>query len=113
MADIRSFKIVGGDEIVAEVIKVVESANRFQLNETAPSGPIAYIIKRPNVLRFQPVAPGQLGLAFVPWTLSNPEIGEVVLPAKSLLTEPFRPAANVEKQYLEQTSGLDLSSRLA
>ena len=109
MPKIMSFKIVGGEELVAEVVR--EVTNGSVLSST-PAEVTAYVLKRPNVLRFQPVAPGQLGLAFVPWTLSNPDILEITLPAKSLIADPFEPAHRVEQQYLEQTSGIDLSSKM-
>lgn len=108
-AKILSFKTIGGEELVAEVVREVTGGGI--LTDTA--APVtAYVLKRPHVLRFQPVGPGQLGLAFVPWTLSNPDISEITLPAKSLIADPFEPAHRVEQQYLEQTSGIDLSSRV-
>ena len=111
MTKILSFKTISGDEIVAEVVREVPTGNILAEGSGA-STVAAYVLKRPHVLRFQPVAPGQLGLAFVPWTLSNPDITEITLSVKSLIAEPFVPASNVEKQYLEQTSGIDLSSRV-
>jgi hypothetical protein len=108
-AKILSFKTIGGEELVAEVVREVTGGGIL----TDAAAPVtAYVLKRPHVLRFQPVGPGQLGLAFVPWTLSNPDISEITLPVKSLIAEPFEPAHRVEQQYLEQTSGIDLSSRV-
>lgn len=104
---IMSFKTVGGEEIVAEVVREVNNGVFGSDVST-----VAYVLKRPHVLRFQPVAPGQLGLAFVPWTLSNPDILEITLPVKSLVADPFEPAHRVAQQYLEQTSGIDLSSKM-
>jgi hypothetical protein len=113
---VMAFKTIGGEEIVAEVLSEVIQDTKMLFGTAVDSKSqaevIAYIIKRPHVLRFQPVAPGQLGLAFVPWTLSNPELMQLTLPCKSLAVDPYEPANSVAKQYLEQTSGLDLSSRL-
>lgn len=111
MSKILSFKTIGGEELVAEVVR--EITNGGILTEGAGASTIvAYVLKRPHVLRFQPVGPGQLGLAFVPWTLSNPDAVEITLPVKSLIADPFEPAHRVEQQYLEQTSGIDLSTRV-
>ena len=109
MPKILSFKTIGGEELVAEVVSEVTSGIFGDSVKPIING---YVLKRPHVLRFQPVAPGQLGLPFVPWTLSNPDISEITLPAKSLIAEPFAPAHRVEQQYLEQTSGIDLSSKM-
>jgi len=107
---VLAFKLLGGEEVVAEL----KSANRNGvLTELGPreGGPIeSYTVRRPHILRFQPVAPGQVGLAFIPWTLSNPTIDEVVIPAKAVLVT-FDPSENVERQYLESTSGLALPER--
>ena len=108
MAKILSFKTIGGEELVAEVVREVTGG----LFGSAEPTITAYVLKRPHVLRFQPVAPGQLGLAFVPWTLSNPDLNEITLPTKSLIADPFAPAHRVEQQYLEQTSGIDLSTKV-
>ena len=110
---ILSFKTVGGEELVAEVLREVTATPNLLLGSAASSSEVvAYVLKRPHVLRVQPIGPGQMGLVFVPWTLSNPELNELTLPVKSLIAEPFEPATNVYNQYLEQTSGIDLSSKL-
>ena len=101
MSEGLSFKIVGGEEIVASVIKTLH-ANGV---DNTPTG---WVVRRPHILRFQPVAPGQVGLAFVPWTLSNPEIDRIEIPASAVLLT-FAPSDNVEKQYLEQTTRLTLN----
>jgi hypothetical protein len=52
---------------------------------------------------------GQIGLAFVPWTLSNPTIEVLDVPASAVLLM-FDPSERVETQYLEQTSGISLAT---
>jgi hypothetical protein len=101
--EVLSFKINGGDEVVANVIKTLRQDNNVD------GEIVSYIVRRPHILRFQQVAPGQVGLIFVPWTLSNPEIDRLSIPVASLVIPPFSPSAEVEKQYLEQTSGLVLA----
>lgn len=102
MGAVKSFKLISGEEIVAEV-----TGQGGMLTEG--SQPTSYTVKRPHILQFQPVGPGQLGLAFVPWTLSNPTIQSLEIPASALIIPPFDPSANVEKQYLQQTSGIQLA----
>lgn len=100
MSDVMSFKMVSGEEVVAELVSTVT---------LTPDGPPrSYTVRRPHILQFQPVGPGQLGLAFVPWTLSNPAIERLEIPASAVLLT-FEPADKVERQYLEQTSGISLA----
>jgi hypothetical protein len=102
MSEVKSFKLVGGDEIVAEVIGEVTK----DMNCDGPI--IAYVLRRPHILQFQPMGNGNLGLAFVPWTLSNPTIERIKIPVSQIVAE-FEPADRVERQYLEQTSGISLA----
>lgn len=107
MSKVLAFKLVSGEEVVAEVLEEITSESI--LVESKSSGEVkAYVVRRPHILRFQQVAPGQIGLAFVPWTLSNPEIERLELPASAVLLS-YEPSANVERQYLEQTSGISLA----
>lgn len=100
MNSIMSFKLINGEEVVAEVLSqpLFEEGNRNT----------EFTLRRPHVLQFQQVAPGQVGLVFIPWALSNPVIDKVVLPSTSVITS-FSPALEVERQYLEQTSGISLA----
>jgi hypothetical protein len=49
-----------------------------------------------------------VGLALIPWTLSNPDISRLEIPASAVLLS-FDPSSEVERQYLQQTSGISLS----
>lgn len=106
MSKIMAFKMKGGEDVVAEVV----STNMVDtmLLESIKSQEIkSYTLRRPHILRFQQVAVGQLGLAFVPWTLANPGISNVEVPIDAIAF-PYETDANVEKQYIEQTSGISL-----
>lgn len=109
MSDVLSFKMISGEEIVAEIRSVNRKMNAT-LDPLGQSEILSYTVRRPHILQFQPVAPGQLGLAFVPWTLSNPEIEVVEIPATAVMLT-FTTSAKVEKQYLQQTSGISLDTR--
>ena len=106
MSEVKAFKMVGGDEVVAEVLST---------NEATDGKILSYRVRRPHILQFQPMGQGQIGLAFVPWTLSNPTIELLDVPASAILIS-FSPSENVETQYLEQTSGISIvknSSRIS
>ena len=102
---VKSFKMVGGDEVVARVLDTKSS----KLLTDAPSPIETYVVSRPHILQIQPMGNGQVGLAFVPWTLSNPTIERMEIPASAIVLV-FDPSANVEKQYLEQTSGISIAT---
>ena len=83
-----SLKLVSGEELVVRLLK-----------ETADS----FTVDSPQVLQFQQQGNGQLGLAFVPWTISNPDAANIEIPL-SMVMAKFTPSPIVEKQYLTQTS---------
>ncbi len=95
---VLAFKLLSGEEVIAEVLSQA-------LNPVVTS----WNLRRPHVLRFHPVGPGQMGLAFVPLTLSNPNLETLRIEGKSLLFAPFEVSVEVEKQYLQQTSGIALA----
>lgn len=90
--EVKSFKLMTGEEIVARV-----------MDETRTE----FVVDSPQVLQFQRVSQNQMGLAFVPWALSNPEISDLQL-SKSSIVAVYPPASDVEKQYLSQTSKIAL-----
>lgn len=98
MSEVKSFKTIGGDEIVSEVVSLVCEGEKI----------VKYKLRRPQVLQFQPVAPGKMGLAFVPWLLSNPELDSVEVPV-TVLPFCFPTATEVERQYLTQMSGIQIA----
>lgn len=95
-----SLKLSTGEEIVCELVKRTGDVNSNNLD---------YVVKRPHILQFQQVAPGQIGLAFMPWTLSNPTISELHIPKANVVAE-FEPSDKVAKEYLSQTSGISLDT---
>lgn len=99
MSQILAFKLHGGDEVVAEVTSTQMGAAEKV---------VSYTVRRPHILKMQPTGPNQVGLAFIPWTLSNPVIDSLVIPESAIILT-FEPSDHVEKQYLSQTSGIELA----
>ena len=108
MTQVLAFKMINGDEVVATVVN-----KTVQLNEDSSHNDNSYnvknyiiksyIVTKPHILKFQPIAPGQVGLTFVPWTLSNPEIVELAIPASAVILT-FSPSDKVKSQYISQMS---------
>ena len=106
---IRTFKLVSGEEVVAEV---ADSQTQTFLTEGQHFGreQLEYKLRRPHVLQFQPIAPGKMGLAFIPWVLSNPEVQEVTIFARNVIGVPVEPSEQVQRQFLQQTSGIEIAA---
>lgn len=98
---IRAFKVQGGQEVVAEVVGTTEFCGST----------ISIKMKRPHILQFQQQRDGSVGLVFIPWTLSNPDIRELDVPISAILFS-FETSAQVEKQYLQQTSGIEIATAM-
>lgn len=96
---VRAFKFTSGEEVIAEIKSYPFSSPDKQ----------SWELRRPHILRFHPVGPNQMGLAFVPWTLSNPDLESVVVSRVNMLCDPFEISADVEKQFLQQTSGIAIA----
>lgn len=94
--EIKSFKMISGEEVVAEVV-----GHRFV---GADSGGEAFILARPHVLQVQNAGTGPLRLAFIPWTLSNPTVERLEVPCSAIIVSYF-PNESVQRQYLHQIYG--------
>jgi hypothetical protein len=108
MSLVRAFKLVTGEEVIAEVQDTFTQKLLQEIVRDVRDN-VVYTLRRPHVLQVQQFAPGKFGMAMVPYTLSNPDLETVTIPASHVITS-FPAADNVEKQYLQQTSGLALPS---
>lgn len=100
--EVLAFKFISGEEVIAEI-----KSKPFSTGAYAEDA--KWELRRPHILRFHPIGPGQMGLAFVPWTLSNPDLESVVVSRVNMLCDPFEISADVEKQFLQQTSGIAIA----
>ena len=95
MNDIKIFKLVNGDEIIAEVV--------------SGEGAINWKIQKIRMILMQQHAQsGQIGLGLLPWLASNVN-GEFELFPASLMGPPFDPEEPLQKEYLSQTTGIALA----
>lgn len=96
--NIVSFKMISGEEVVAELRSTID------VNDKATT----YRVRRPHILQFQPVGPGQMGLALVPWTLADPSIEVLDVPASAVLLH-YPASENTARQYVQQTTNIALA----
>ena len=96
MSDIRIFKLVTGEEVIAKAL-------------SSPSEPGSWTLKNPRVLVAQPTGNGQMGIAMIPWIVAAPD-HSVKIREKDIVGDPI---SNLPKQvedgYLSQTSGIALA----
>ena len=90
--DVKVIKVCTGEEVIAKIIK-----------ET----PETITLKSPLMISQVPGAqPGQIGVGLIPWTMTSIN-EEVEIATKNIITTlPVK--KEVEKMFLEQTTGLTL-----
>ncbi len=102
MSDVKAFRIVSGEEVVA----VVENYNDITNNGF-------YTLKKSRALMLQQGADGTVGVAMLPFmaSASNPDLdieSDVILYKKDIVAEVVDVPAALETAYLQQTTGIAL-----
>lgn len=101
MSDVKAFRIVSGEEVVATVS-----------NYEAVSSD-CYILEKPRALMLQQGPDGTVGVAMLPFMASanNPDFdseSDVMLYKKDIVAEVVDVPDVLEKAYLQQTSRIAL-----
>ena len=95
------FKLDNGDEIIGEW--------EFETNDVSVC--ITYKVKRPlKVTIVRDPSTGQPGKALMDWIILAPEIEEVHLYSSKLLCYPIQATRELADVWLQQTSGLILTT---
>lgn len=93
-----NFKLVNGDEIIAQEVHTYEDRDYI-------------IVDSPRALQFQDQGNGRIGAAFVPaLVLGNDKGIKVYKTAISMYTDTV--SAEYEKHYLQSVSGIQLATSL-
>lgn len=90
-------KLVNGEELIAKTPMIIE-----------PEKKRTYEVSTVRSIIVQPVGNNQMAIGFVPWMAGNTDAIVTIHGADIIAT--YVPEANIERGYLEQTSGIDLSS---
>jgi hypothetical protein len=93
MSDIVVIKLVSGEEVIAREVGEV----------------FGMVYEKPRVFQMMQTQQG-MGAALVPYIMSAPD--ETVSIAIGAIVTKIEAPLQIETAYLQQTSGLDLSSRL-
>lgn len=93
--DVIMFKALNGEEIIA---RLIEEDDKIVL------------IEKPRLLVAQQgKQPGQMQIGLVPWYLGSPD-GTVEVRQEHIFSRLKLVPPELEKGYLQQTSGIDLSA---
>jgi len=92
MSEIRVFKISTGEEVISRIKKETEDQ---------------FILDNPRVVAIAPGPGGQLSVTLIPLFASNQD-GNATLNKSHIVGEPENINDELEKGYLEQTSGIAL-----
>lgn len=90
---VLAFKVVSGEEIIGDVQTISDSELR---------------VKNPMVVSVQPAGDGRVGVGLFPYSFASR--GAISFKASALVTYPYSPAPEFERNYMQQSSGLDLSA---
>ena len=91
--DVIYFKAINDQEIIARLIEETETH---------------YTIEKARVLATQPGAkPGEITVGLVPWFVGDPD-GTIDVSKGHVFARLTKAPKELEKGYLQQTSGLDL-----
>ena len=93
MSELKGFKLVSGEEIVAREVGFTTNPDKYHL-------------ERPRMLIPQSMG-NQLTIGMVPWVLGADGNVTVELPASAVVI-PYTPHAELEREYVRQTTGLQL-----
>ncbi len=91
--EIKTIKFTNGDEIIGRFVGVDSNSNTCE-------------IEKPRGLLPQRMGDGQVGIAFVPWIISNPDA--TVSINMDAIAAMLDSSKEIGDAYLSQTSGLQL-----
>jgi len=93
MAEVKTFKMLSGEEVISRIEN--ETDDRITL-------------VKPRTIAITPVGPGQAQLALIPYVASDPD-GKFDIPKTAIMCPIELTNDQLEKGYLEQTSGIVLA----
>jgi len=102
MSEIKAFKLVSGEELAGELLS--ETDEYYELTKLRQLG----LVQIPVAGSPEP----QVVPQFVPWLLGNSEGKNIKLFKTAISAGPLELVGPLEKLFVEQTSGIDLSTSI-
>lgn len=90
--DIRAFKLISGEELIANVIEVTDDF---------------FMVEKPLALITNPGENGQMSIGMIPWSVADPE-GTIKLHTRVIAGETSNIMKMLLDGYLQQTTGIML-----
>lgn len=95
MAKVLTFKLITGEEIIGREV------------ENISPNPPYFTLDRVRTVGVQPAGNGQMGIGLLPFAFSQQD-GPIMITKSAVIAE-FTCTAQLERIYLEQTSGIKLT----
>lgn len=92
---IKVYKFIDGSEVIAKELS--ESVNAFTLAKL-------------RVIQVMPHESGRMGVGLMPWLIAAPDSDVTI--SKTQVMADIEVSSEIEGLYLQQTSSLDLTSRM-
>ena len=103
-------RLNSGEEIIGQLVNNESIIVTDQFERAGPWTPEGTVtIKTVRGITFQAVGQNQMGIAFIPWSIANID-GEHKLILENCAASAYAPSNDIERGYLEQTSGIQLSA---
>lgn len=98
MAEIKVVKLINGDEIIGKMSNVVDWNSGLE-------------VEKPRLIAVMQTGPGAVGVALLPWSAAAID-GTITIRSSAIMTDTYDASNELEKQYLQQTSGIAIASGL-
>lgn len=89
---VKVYKFVDGSEVIAREVS---------------SQDIEITLSKPRVIQIMPHESGRMGVGLIPWMIAAPE-SDITIKSNHIMASN-EVSVDIEKMYLQQTSGIDLS----
>lgn len=117
MTTVICIKLNSGEELIAKLHNTQQlSQDGMQMlveSQLAPgnfSNADKVLITEPLVIGMQPVGPNKIGVGFMPWAVGNTGTNAIfAVRVDAMACMPYAASLDLERGYLQQISGLDLS----
>jgi len=96
MEEVRVFKLISGEEVIARVDADIDMATATHL-----------VLNKPRVITIIPNKDGGIGVALIPLSVNAIDDGYVII-AQGFIGYPEKVNPNLEKRYLSETSSIQL-----
>ena len=102
-------RLTSGEEVIGKLVEgFLSETNNFDgAGPWEPSGNV--VLGTVRGVTFQPMGKNQVGIAFIPFAIGNTD-ADLLFKLDNCAVAVYPPSADLEKGYLEQTTGISLAA---